>query len=99
MCVHSWALRLESAFRLSQNQENRFVTADDFCLNFADALERGLFYFAGCGLFPQKEIASMVEDYSRLGTSLQEILKTKEGIEQMEELIGQIYAFKKLNSE
>ena len=90
--VHSYALRLESAFQLSP--ENRYVTADDFVLDFEDALYRGLESFANVGLLSRNSVKEIVENYTLLGKTLHGILETDEGVEQIKELIGQIRAFK-----
>lgn len=49
--------------------------------------------------FLKKKLRQWLRNITLLGKSLKEILKTDEGIEQIEELIGQIYAFKNRNEE
>lgn len=49
--------------------------------------------------FLKKKLRQWLRNITLLGKSLKEILKTDEVIEQIEELIGQIYAFKNRNEE
>ena len=95
--VHSYALRLESAFQLSP--ENRYVTADDFVSDFENALYRGFESFTNVGLLSRNTMKEIVEHYTLFGKTLREMLETDDGAEQIKELIGQIRAFKGLEQE
>ena len=90
--VHSYALQLEFAFQLSP--KNRYVIADDFVLDFEDALYRGFESFTNAGLLSKNTMKEIVEHYTLFGKTLRQILETDDGVEQIKELIGQIRAFK-----
>lgn len=87
--AHTYALKLETAFRVGDS----FISADEFEADFSSALEAAVGYFKGHDIITDSEAKGLL-DCCGWGTRLSDILETDDGKDQIEALIRRVSELK-----